>query len=86
MNAEENRTLGGLTTAIDGLRGAQEVMRHETREDFGRVFKRLEEIQAGGYEQRIIKLERRPEKTVSMLAAVMSILAGVFAVLAFWKN
>ena len=91
MTSEESGKIGELTGAVDTLRGNYETMRRENREDFDKIFRSLNAIAADGCarghrnEQRIESLEKRPERTVSTLAAIASMIAGALAVMAFWR-
>ena len=91
MTAEENRILGQLAGQIDAMTRELATMRAETRRDFEGVFDRLNKISSEGCmegkrnEERIKTLEQRPERNVSMLAAIASIVSATLASIAYWR-
>jgi len=86
------RELGELAAHVKSLAENQVTFRRETREDFKSMFAKLDTIAFGGCAvgkrnvERIVELERRPEKATALWANIASVLAMIIAALAFWRH
>jgi hypothetical protein len=85
------REMGELSAQVTALANSQATFRLETREDFARIFAKLETLTSEGCAvgrrntERIKDLEVRPEKQSTLMANMASVLAAVVSFLAFWR-
>ena len=86
---EIQRTLGNLETGLTDLSRRQTESRLEQREDFRRVFEKLEKLNNHGcslgevHSRDIKELQEKPERWIGIGAAIIAAFA---AIAAFWKG
>ena len=92
-NDNGRRELGELTATVRALSAQMETYRQETREDFRRMFEKMEGLQASGCAvgranaERIGRLENAPARSSSTVwANIGSLAAGALAGLAWWRS
>jgi hypothetical protein len=89
MTAEDQRIIGRLEGGMANLEAGLARLEKNTRDDFGKVFARLEEIQSDGCglgrrnARDIGELRARPERAVGILAAIAAVLG---AVASWWRG
>ena len=92
MQENHNRELGQLSANIKTLTDSQNSFRIEMKGSLDQVFSKLNNISENGCaigkfnDQRITKLEERPDKNATFWANVASIIAMAVAGIAFWKH
>jgi len=91
MTSDDQRAIGRLEGAVKALAEQVALNRQESRTDFGKVFSQLSAMQSNGCaigkdnERRIKELERKPERNVAALSAVLGIIASAIAIIAYFK-
>jgi hypothetical protein len=92
MTNEEQRIIGQLQNAVEGLAKQAEINREENRADFNRVFAALNTLQSTGCAlgarnaRDIEHLTNAPARAISIGAALVAVLSGIASALALWRN
>jgi hypothetical protein len=87
MTDDEQRLLGGIIARLDNIERRQGDIHNENRCDHQTIFAQLSSITSGGCaigranSKAIDELKSRPERTVSIAAAIAAILAFLGSVL-----
>ena len=92
VDADIQRVLGKLEAGIENMADQQRQFRVEQRADNKLIFDKLENLASNGCALGarnafdIKKLQEQPGKTISIGAAIASIIAMVSAILATWRG